>query len=203
MLQGLSNVEGGRAALPFVSMFYGHRHSAFGRMILARFTPSTKGRVVSRRCVNALVDGALHKLHRMAFLDDTHVVIPCPDRTTTVYTALQESMFSTTSIHINPGKTDLNAAGVKPSGCGVLQRIAETYDPTAVVWRGSELPTHRQGLNLGTPLGHPDFVRTSLEMKNISHRCFLVRIPSTFARIHARQRPPSRVKGPNAAAKLL
>ena len=79
----------------------------------------------------------------LAFLDDTHVIIPCPDRTTTVYAALQEAMFSTTGIRINPGKTKIwNAAGVKPSGCGVLQRIAETYDPTAVVWRGSELPTH-------------------------------------------------------------
>ena len=29
---------------------------------------------------------------------------------------------------------------------------------------------------LGTPLGHPDFVRTSLKMKNISHQCFLDRI---------------------------
>ena len=132
--------------------------------------------------------GALQKLQSeelrdeetlLAFLDDTHVVIPCPDRTTTVYAALQEAMFSTTGIRINPGKTKIwNAAGVKPSGCGVLQRIAETYDSTAVVWRGSELPTHRQGLNvLGTPLGHPDFVRTSLEMKNIGHQCFLDRIP--------------------------
>ena len=38
-------------------------------------------------------------------------------------------------------------------------------------------PTHRQEFNvLGTPLGHPDFVRTSLEMKNISHKCFLDKI---------------------------
>ena len=132
--------------------------------------------------------GALHKLHSeelreeetlLAFLDDTHVVIPCPDKTKTVYAALQEAMFSTTNIRINPEKSKIwNAAGVKPSGCGVLQCIAETYDPTAVVWRGCELPTHQQGLNvLGTLLGHPDFVRTCLEMKNIVHQCFLDRIP--------------------------
>ena len=111
--------------------------------------------------------GALHKLHSeelrdeetlWAFLDDTHVVIPCPDRTTTVYAALQEAMFSTTGIRINPGKTKIwNAAGVKPSGCGVLQRIAETYDPTAVVWRGSELPTPTRLESVGDTSGPPRF----------------------------------------------
>ena len=131
--------------------------------------------------------GALQHLHSeeelregetlLAFLDDTHVDVPCPDKTATVHAALQEAMFSTTGIRINPGKTEVwNAAGVKPSGCGVFQRIAETYDPTAV--RGSELPTHGQGLKvLGTPLGHHDFVKTSLEMKNIGHQFFLDRIP--------------------------
>ena len=123
--------------------------------------------------------GALQKLHLeelreeetlLAFLDDTHVV--CPDRTITVHAALLKAMFSTTGIRINSKKTKVwNAVGVKSAGCGVLQRIAEAYDPTAVVWRGPELPTHRQGLNV---LG---FVRTSLEMKNIGHQCFLDRIP--------------------------
>ena len=69
--------------------------------------------------------GALQKLDSeelrdeetlLAFLDDTHVVIPCPDRM-----ALQEAMFSSTGIRINPGKTKWNAARVKLSGCGVLQ----------------------------------------------------------------------------------
>ena len=56
-----------------------------------------------------------------------------------------------------------------------MWRVA-AYDPTAVVWRGSDLPTHRQGLNVpNTPVGHPDFARTSLE--NIGHQCFLDRIP--------------------------
>ena len=48
MLQGLSNVEGGRGALPFVSMFYGTVEAS-----LARFTPSTKGRW-ARGCIVAL-----------------------------------------------------------------------------------------------------------------------------------------------------
>ena len=92
------------------------------------------------------------------------------------FRALQETMFSTTGIRINPGRTKIwNAVGVNTSRCGVLQRIAETYDPTAVVWRGSELPTTKVE-RVRHASGHPDFVRTNLEMKNISHQCFLDRI---------------------------
>ena len=70
-----------------------------------------------------------------------------------------------------------NAAGVKPEGCDVLQSIAVTFDPTAIVWRGSELPTHERGLKvLGTPVGHPDFVRANLEQRSRSHQPFLDRI---------------------------
>ena len=47
----------------------------------------------------------------------------------------------------------------------MLQRIAETYDPTPVVWRA------QKRVELG-----PFFVRTSLEMKNIGHQCSLDRI---------------------------
>ena len=39
-------------------------------------------------------------------------------------------------IRVNPGKTKIwNSAGVKPPGCNVLQMVAETFDPTAVVTR--------------------------------------------------------------------
>ena len=69
-------------------------------------------------------------------------------------------MFST-SIRINPGKTKIwNAVGVKPSGCGVLQRIAEYVRSHSGGVERIQV-AHAQGLNvLGTPLGHPDFVRT-------------------------------------------
>ena len=67
---------------------------------------------------------------------------------------------------------------MKPPGCDVMQGIAESFDPTALVWRGSELSTFQQGMKvLATPLGHPDFVRANLEWKSISHQRFLDRIP--------------------------
>ena len=38
-----------------------------------------------------------------------------------------------------------NAAGIEPPVCEVLQRIAEV---SARVWRGSDIPPHRQGIRV-------------------------------------------------------
>ena len=41
----------------------------------------------------------------------------------------------------------------------VMDQVARGLNPEAKVWRGSELPTHKQGMKvLGTLLGHPDHV---------------------------------------------
>ena len=51
-----------------------------------------------------------------------------------------------------------------PPVCDELQRRAIQQDPTAQVWTGSGVPTHRQGIEvLGCPLGHEDFVTPQLE----------------------------------------
>ena len=90
----------------------------------------------------------------LAFLDDTYLVTS-HERTTTVFATLQGASLTEAGIRLNPGKTKIwNSAGVKPSGCNVLHLVAATFDPIAVVWRGSELPTQQQGMKvLGTPLG--------------------------------------------------
>ena len=51
-------------------------------------------------------------------------------------------------------KTEVwNRAGVRPEACNISERIARQDDPTAVVWKGSDIPTPEQGLKiLGTPL---------------------------------------------------
>ena len=57
---------------------------------------------------------------------------------------------------------------------------AEALDPDTRdrVWRGSEVPTTKQGIKvLGTPLGHEDFVREHLERTREKHRILLRRIP--------------------------
>ena len=112
----------------------------------------------------------------LAFLDDTHLVTS-PERTTTVFATLQGALLTQASASTQ-AKQKSGIQQVKPPGCNVLQMVAETFDPTAVVWRGSGLPTQQQGMKvLGTPLGHPEFVKTNLELKSISHQTFLDRIP--------------------------
>ena len=106
MLQGLSNVEGGRAALLCVSMFYGAPSQYLWEDDSGTVHTIDQGEGGEQGdALMPLLHGAL-KLHSeelrdeemlLAFLDDTHVVIPCPDRTTTVYAALQEAMFSTST----------------------------------------------------------------------------------------------------------
>ena len=55
--------------------------------------------------------------------------------------------------------------------------MARETDRTARVWRGSEVPEDEQGMKvLGTPLGHPQFVRRFLSQLSEKHEV-LLRIP--------------------------
>ena len=192
MLQGLSNVEGGRSALPFVCMIYGSPsqylwedeggvthtiHQGEGGEQGDAMMPLLYS-LGQHRALQLVQDELREDEALLAFLDDTYLVTS-PERTTTVFATLQGALLTEAGIRLNPSKTKIwNSAGVKPPGCNVLQMVAETFDPTAVVWRGSGLPTQQQGMKvLGTPLGHPEFVRTNLELKSISHQTFLDRIP--------------------------
>ena len=114
----------------------------------------------------------------LALLDDTHTVTS-HKRTATAFAALQGALMIKTGIHLNPGKTKIwNVAGGETSRVRHSSADRGNVRPTATVWRGSDLPTCQQVMKiLGTPLGHPDFVRASLESKNASHQRFLDRIP--------------------------
>ena len=50
------------------------------------------------------------------------------------------------------------------SGCEAITAAARAEDEDAVVWKGDpDLPTVAQGISLlGTPSGHPGFVRDQL-----------------------------------------
>ena len=65
-----------------------------------------------------------------------------------------------------------------PLGIEVLQAVARVNDPDAIVWRGD--PTLRgedQGVRiLGTPLGHPDFVRSKLSALSETHDQLLEKV---------------------------
>ena len=81
-----------------------------------------------------------------------------PERVGAVHTLLQNALWRVAGIRFHQGKTKIwNRAGEKPAVCDVSERMARIADPTACVWRGSEVPTARQGMKvLGTPFGHRD-----------------------------------------------
>ena len=55
--------------------------------------------------------------------------------------------------------------------------MASEEDPDAVVWKGDTfLPTSRQGLLMGTPMGHDDFVKEQLRSRREKHDVLLQRI---------------------------
>ena len=137
---------------------------------------------ISRRANAALqeVQGRLHPNERLfAYLDDVYVVSK-PDRVGAIYTVLQEALWTHARIRVHGGKTHVwNLAGQKPDVCEAMQRIAEVSNPRAQVWRGSEVPSTKQGIKvLGTPLGHPDCVATHLEEMRRKHDVLLEAIPT-------------------------
>ena len=116
-----------------------------------------------------------HGEHLMAFL---HFVSK-PARVGPIYGSLENALWRNVGIRIHVGKTQIwNQAGITPPICDALERSARAVDPTATVWRGSMLPTDRQGIKLlGTPLGHPNFVVRHLRSVTEEHQVLLQRIP--------------------------
>ena len=111
----------------------------------------------------------------IAYLDDIWVVSPVPDRVSHVYGSLQRNLFSHARICVHGGKTQVwNRSGIRPSGCNALERIAQTADPSARVWRGSgetDLPPSQQGIVvLGASLGEVAFIHAHLEKKVAEQR---------------------------------
>ena len=82
------------------------------------------------------------------------------------------------SAHTVVRRSVWNMAGERPPVCDVLEQIARVSDPTARVWRGSGVATERHGIKiLGTPVGHPDFVRSHLVDLVEEQHVLLERIP--------------------------
>ena len=106
--------------------------------------------------------------HLTAFLDDIFLVT-MPQDVGAAYAIVQEKLW----VH------SCNRAGIRPLACDVLEGIARIQHPSAVVWRGSDIPTVDQGIRVfGTPLGHPDHVARHLHRVQQEQQILLDRIPS-------------------------
>ena len=98
-----------------------------------------------------------------------------------VHVVVQQALWEHSRISVHHGKTQIwNKAGEEPRGWRALTAAAPLLDPEAVVWRGGRsLPPSAQGVKvLGTPLGHPDFVRAHLRSSTEAQRVLMQRIPS-------------------------
>ena len=114
--------------------------------------------------------------HLFAFVDDIYITELA--RVRTVLTLVENALLWA-GISIHQGKTKIwNQVGIQPPGCEMLERLARVVDQHAHVWRGPELSTHLQGFKiLGTPLGHPDYVRAHMDRVARDHQTLLDRIP--------------------------
>ena len=115
--------------------------------------------------------------HLFAFLDDTYIVCK-PARVAPICGFLESALWRLAGIRIHVGKTQIwNQAGIRPDICDALE-VSASKEPSVRVWRGSMVPTDRQGIKLlGTPLGHPDYVARHLQSVVQEHRVLLERIP--------------------------
>ena len=116
----------------------------------------------------------------LAFHDDLYVLCG-PPRVVDVHIALQQALWEHSRIQVHHGKTQLwNRGGEAPRGWRALTAAARQVDLDAIVWRGDpELPPSEQGVKvLGTPLGHPEYVRAFLQKSTRTHRQLLERIPA-------------------------
>ncbi len=185
MLQSLSELPEASSILPFVMLFYGQAsgylwENAAGEVhTVRRAEGGEQGDALmpmlyalgQHRALEA-INARLHPGERMfAFLDDLYVV-STPERVVEIYRIVEEELWAHARIRVHTGKTQVwNRNGVAPEqieelGCGA--------------WRGAgDAPPERQGVKiLGTPLGHPAFVRAMLAEKLEEQRTLLRRIPS-------------------------
>ena len=103
--------------------------------------------------------------HLFAFLDDIYVIC-APDRVAEVYRVLEAKLWAHARIRVNV--LDWNESGREPEGC------AHTLGPRA--WCGNKPPEERGVTILGTPLGHPDFVKARLEEVLVEHKVLLEKL---------------------------
>ena len=189
--------------LPFVRLFYGQPSSYcwWDATGACRTVPQGEGCVQGDPLAPALFALGQHealcqaaaKLHRddalLAFLDDLYVVtVPKLAR------AALDSTTTTVETHCgiasNLGKTRTFTLGETPPPAGIPEL-------GAAVWRGDKPPPERGLLILGSPIGHPEFVRAwAAERTDLQCSWLLLSMCASTRANHAlRTLPPSESRG--------
>ena len=179
MLEGLQTVDGGDSVCRSFCNFMGPRllTSEGGEqgdpLLPALFS-------LSQHPTLQAVQAQLQDGERLfAFLDDVHVVCS-PPWVNAICGLLQHALFAHSSIRVYHVETQVWNRGVVPGGIEVLQVVARVNDPDAIVWRRDPtLCNEEQGVRiLGTPLGHPKFVRSQLAALSETHDQLLEKVLS-------------------------
>ena len=177
IMAGLERVDGGASVLPSVHLFYGRPSTYWWEDDSGTMHTINQGEggeqgdplmpllfaVGQHPALVATQERLQANEWIFAFLDDIYILTK-PDENGCCLCCLARGTVQACPHSVAGKHTSGNAAGVEPPVHEALQRIAEASDPSARVCRGSDIPTHRQGIRvLGVPVGHPDFVRAQLE----------------------------------------
>ena len=192
MMDGMAQIRGGEAVLPFVLQFYSQPSQYLwtddygDNHVILQGEGGEQGDALMPMLYSLGQHGALQEVqdslmpdeYLFAYLDDIYVVCP-PERVSAIYKLLGQALEENARIQMHLGKTQVwNRGGHMPPGCDSMQVAAQRVDPQARVWRG-EGPSHEQGIRvLGIPIGHVDFVQAQLRSKTEMHRVLHERLLS-------------------------
>ena len=192
MLDGMGQIRGGEAVLPFVLQFYSQPSEYLwtddygDNHVILQGEGGEQGDALMPMLCSLGQHGALQEVqdslmpdeYLFAYLDDIYVVC-LPERVSAIYKLLGQALEENARIQMHLGKTQVwNRGGHMPPGCDSMQVAAQRVDPHARVWRG-EGPSHEQGIRvLGIPIGHVDFVQAQLRSKTEMHRVLHERLLS-------------------------
>ena len=181
MFSGLQRMVDGDQMIPFVRLFYGSLSVYLWEDDMGETHEILQGEggeqgdplmpllfsLGQHRALLAVNARLIEGESLFAFLDDL-CVLCSPERVGEVHKVIQQELWSRDNIRVHHGKTKVwNRAGAEPRGCAELTAAARMVEESATVWVGDRsLPSAAQGMRaVGSPIGHPEFVRSFLEKK--------------------------------------
>ena len=168
ILMGLTRVDRGQAALPFVRfavrIFVGGRRQDSPQVFQGDGDEQGDALMPFLFCLGHRALVAAQRQLRvgerlLAFLDDIHLAT-APARVGLACTAVQQELWIHAGIRVHTGKTKVwNRVGIRPVMCNVLERIAHMGNPQALLLCGLGPASHHtsRASRFGDPIGSPRF----------------------------------------------